>query len=90
MLREFRNDERGYLRWAAENPGGFIVNADEPATSPDYPMVHRSTHRSMTSPTRENYTTGRYFKVCSDNMRELEQWARRERGRSLNPCKQCM
>lgn len=57
MLREFRNDEKGYLRWAQENPHGFIANADEPARSPDYPMVHRATHRSMTSPTRKNYTS---------------------------------
>ena len=90
MIEIFRNDDRGYLRWTAANPHGFIVNVDEPATSPDYPMIHRATHRSMTSPRRTNYTTKRYFKVCSADAGELERWAKRERGRPLNPCKACM
>jgi hypothetical protein len=90
MLEIFVNDEKGYLQWAAKNQHGFIVNADEPPTSLDYPMVHRVTHKAMTSPKRQNYTTGRYFKVCSNDMRELETWAKRERGRSLNPCGICM
>jgi hypothetical protein len=90
MPEVFKNDEKGYLRWAASNPHGFIVNADEPPTSPDYPMVHRATHKAMTSPQRQNYTTGRYFKVCSNDMSELERWAKRERGKSLNPCGICM
>lgn len=90
ILREFRNDETGYLSWAAANPNGFIVNVDEPATSPLYPMVHRATHRAVTTPVKTNYTTGKYFKVCSNNMEELERWARRERGRSLTLCSICM
>ena len=90
ILTEFRNDETGYLSWAAANPNGFIANVDEPATSPLYPMVHRATHRAVTSPVKTNYTTGKYFKVCSNNMEDLERWARRERGRSLTLCSICM
>jgi hypothetical protein len=90
MFRQFVNDDKGYLRWALENPKGFIVNADEPPTSPDYPMVHRATDSRMTSPKNQNYTTRRYFKVCSNDLRELEAWARRERGRALKPCGHCM
>lgn len=90
MPEIFKNDEKGYLRWVAENPRGFIVNADDPATSPDYPMVHRATHKAMTSPRRGNYTTGRYFKVCSNDMSELEDWAKAERKRQLSPCGVCM
>jgi len=55
MVKRFEKDEQQYLDWAQNNPNGFIVNADEPATSPDYPMVHRATHKSMTSP--KNRTT---------------------------------
>jgi hypothetical protein len=90
MFKKFEKDEKRYLEWVQNNPNGFIVNADEPATSPDYPMVHRATHRSMTSPKKQNYTTGRYFKVCSNDMNDLETWAKHERGRSLNPCCICM
>jgi hypothetical protein len=90
MFEIFINDEKGYLRWAAKNPKGFIANADNDFRSPVYPMVHRATHKALTSPKRQNYTTGRFFKVCSDNMSELEKWAKRERGRSLTPCGICL
>jgi hypothetical protein len=86
----FIKNEKGYLQWASENPRGFIVNADEPPTSPDYPMIHRATHKAMTSPKRTNYTTGRFFKVCSNDMHELEKWAKEKRGKKLNPCGICM
>ena len=76
MLEVFTNDDRGYLRWAMRNPRGFIVNADHDRVSPDYPMIHRATHRALTSPKKENYTTRRFFKVCSDKRNELERWAR--------------
>ena len=85
MPEVFINDETGYLQWAAKNPNGFIVNVDEPPTSPDYPLVHRATHKVMTSPKRQ-----KLHKVCSNDMSELEKWAKRERSRSLNPCGKCM
>lgn len=90
MLEEFINDERRYLRWAARNQTGFIVNSDHDQVSPVYPMIHRATHKALTSPTRKNYTTRRFFKVCSDNVPELQHWARRSRVRSLTPCGICM
>jgi hypothetical protein len=90
MLEVFRNNDKEYLRWAGKNSTGFVVNVDEPPTSKEYPMVHRATHRLLTSPNKQNYTTKRYFKVCSDDLTELEEWAQRERGRSLNPCGTCM
>ena len=90
MFKKFEKDEERYLEWVQNNPNGFIVNADEPASSTEYPMVHRATHRLMTSPKKQNYTTGRYFKVCSNDMKDLETWAKQVRGRSLNPCRKCM
>ncbi len=90
MLRIFTNDEKDYLQWAVMNPRGFIVNSDHDRVSPDYPMIHRATHKALTSPKRQNYTTKRFFKVCSNKRHELEQWARRQRGRSLQPCRICM
>lgn len=90
MEKVFIKDDKGYLLWATKNPNGFIVNADEPATSPDYPMVHRATHKALTSPKRKNYTTGRFFKVCSNDISDLEKWAKAKRGRKLTPCSICM
>lgn len=90
MPEIFRDDEKGYLLWAARNPDGFIVNTDKAGTDPHYPMVHRATHRIMTSPKIQNYTTASYFKVCSNDMDELERWSERERRKSLSRCGTCM
>lgn len=85
MEEVFDKDEPGYLRWAETNRRiGYIVNTDHDERSPVYPMVHRATHRALTSERRGNYTTGpRFFKVCSTNIRDLERWAMRERNRPL-------
>ena len=91
MGRVFDKDETAYLQWAAANQkDGFIVNTDHDHRSPVYPMVHRATHKALTSDKRGNYTTGRFFKVGSNDIRDLEEWARRVRHRSLTWCKRCM
>jgi len=90
MEEVFDKNETGYLRWVATNQTGFIVNTDHDHRSDDYPMVHRATHRALTSERRRNYTTGRFFKVCSNDITDLEQSARRVRNRSLTRCAKCM
>ena len=89
MLVRFENNEKGYLDWIRLNQSRFVLNTDQDHVSPVYPMLHRASHRLISSPARENYTTNRFFKVCSDNVRELESWSRTERGRSLTKCKTC-
>ena len=88
-MEKFVNDEKGYLDWVRSNQNGYVVNSDHDHRSPDYPMIHLATHKSMSSPKRTNYTTGRFFKVCSNDRRELEKWAKDERGRPLTPCRTC-
>ena len=90
MIQVFINDDKGYLRWASRNPNGFIVNADNDFISPVYPMMHRASHKALTTPKNQNYTTRRFFKVCSETIEELDIWARRERGRTLTSCRTCM
>jgi hypothetical protein len=90
MLKTFRDDETGYLAWVQTHPDGYVVNIDEPPIAPQYPMVHIASHRIISSPTRTNYTTGRYFKVCSTELEELERWAQRKYGRPLTRCRQCL
>jgi hypothetical protein len=85
-----KQDDAGCLQWVVDNRGGFIVNIDYTHAVPDYPMVHRADHRAMTTDARENYTTGRYFKVCSNDLSELQAWARRETGKELTECQICM
>ncbi len=90
MIEQFENDESGYLRWVQANPSGYVVNVDEPQYAPQYPMLHAASHKVISSPTRTNYTTGRYIKFCSVNLEALERWAKDKYGRSLTRCAQCM
>jgi hypothetical protein len=90
MPQTFVNDENGYLGWVQAHPNGYVVNIDNPQVTPQYPMVHAASHRSMSTPARTNYTTGRYFKVCSEQFEELEAWAQSKYGHALTRCRQCM
>jgi len=89
----FDNDESGYLKWVEANPRGFVANLDKAKNIlryPMYPMVHKATHGSISSPTRRNYTTGEYFKFCSTDLDTLEEYSQEKFGRRLTYCQQCM
>ncbi len=90
MIKHFTNDEAAYLDWVAANQSGYVVNVDEPRSFPQYPMVHRASHRVISTLTRTNYTTGKFMKVCSLDLNALEEWSREKYGRSLNRCAACM
>jgi hypothetical protein len=90
MTDVFKHDDAGYLRWVVDNQSGFIVNIDYAHALADYPMVHRATHKALTTDARENYTTGLYYKVCSNDLSALQAWARRETGKELAECQICM
>ena len=89
MLRKFVNDEGGYLEWVSTNPNGFVVNVDEPQSWLNYPMVHLSTCKHIHSAARTNYTTGRYFKVCSTDFDELQRWSVDTYKKELTRCRHC-
>ncbi len=90
MIVPFKSDDAGYLKWVQANPAGYVVNVDEPQRFQRYPMVHSASHKSVSSPTRSNYTTGRYLKFCSVSLEELEQWSQAKYGRPLTRCAQCL
>jgi hypothetical protein len=90
MIQRFQNDEDAYLRWVQANPDGYVVNVDEPRSFPQYPMVHRASHKVMSTPARTNYTTGDFIKICSMDLNALEQWSQEKYGRSLTRCAGCM
>jgi hypothetical protein len=89
MIEKFVNDETGYLQWIDNNPNGYILNLDEPLVTAKYPMIHLARHKVVSSSTRTNYTTGRYFKVCSTDMDELANWAIANCGRPFTWCEVC-
>lgn len=89
-MKIFRHDDKGYLEWVADNTNGYVVNIDEPNSFTQYPMVHKATHKLISSSSRRNYTTAQYFKVCSINLDELETWSLKTYGKKLTKCKTCM
>ena len=90
MIEEFKNNEEGYLNWVSDNPEGYIVNIDYHGTDPDYPMVHRATHKSVTTSKTGNFTTTQYYKVCANNLDDLENWSQQLFDKKLKYCQTCM
>jgi hypothetical protein len=89
-VKTFKNNESGYLAWVHARPDGFVANADRRSDREMYPMVHRATHKAISGPQRQNYTTDRYFKVRSETVAELEEWSQKTYGRALVECGVCM
>ncbi|HFQ4916897.1 TPA: hypothetical protein ACGUTA_004304 [Vibrio vulnificus] len=79
-----------YLVWIENNLEGYVVNYDVDGNFPDYPMVHLSSHKSISSSSRTNYTTGKYRKICSNNLDALEVWTSNMLGKSVTKCRVCM
>lgn len=90
MTIRFKNDEVGYLQWVQANPKGYVVNVDEPNHVAEYPMVHRASHKLISSPQRSNYTTAQYVKYCGGDLDALERWSLARYGKPLVKCRKCM
>ena len=86
-MRGFRNDDEGYRAWVDGHPNGFIVNVDLAQNVPNYPMVHSTAHKLLTSSKIGGFTTGDYEKICSDDLAELEEWSRKNHGKRLTFCR---
>ena len=86
----FDNDEEGYTRWVLAHPEGFVVNVDRAQKVPHYPMVHQATHKLISSQEIGNFTTGKFLKICSADLQELDNYSQSKYGRSLNYCSVCM
>ncbi len=85
------NGDLEYLKWVKDNPNGFIINYDKKKKSKCYPMIHLSTHKSLSTPKRKNYTTGEYSKICSNDKSKLEKYAEKLLdGKLVNRCQGCM
>lgn len=90
MIVQFKNREAEYMAWVLANPAGYVVNARGYSSeiSPQYPMVHHAACGHISR--LKNYTTGSYYKVCSDSFEELERWSLTEYKKSLTQCLDCM
>lgn len=90
----FNSDDTPFLKWMANNPDGFVVNAGKNTRSP-LCFIHRSGCSHITSYTRRQkpgaFTQRTYIKICSNNLLELFQWVYRERNHVIDymQCKDC-
>jgi hypothetical protein len=90
VVEEFKDDEQNYLLWVTAHPEGFVANLQKKGERPEYPMVHHLSRQCVSSPNRDNYTTGKYYKVCAEKLEELERWCRADFRRPLVKCSKCM
>lgn len=84
----FISEDDAYLRWLAEHPRGFVVNAHRRPTS-RYLMLHRASCADISSNKRSHWTTADYIKICARRALELEAWAEAEFGGHLRRCARC-
>lgn len=86
----FDDRESEYLDWVARNPAGYIANMDRAERVPQYPMIHRATHRAVSSDRIGGFTTGAYLKLCSTDLDVLQRELQDRYRRAATQCKQCM
>lgn len=86
----FKNREDEYLGWIEKNHNGYVLNIDEPQVFANYPMIHKASHKLLSSPKIGNFTTAQYFKVCSVDRDLLEKWAIDKYQKEVTLCNVCM
>lgn len=85
---QFINDDKGYLRWLAENPAGYVVNSFRTPTS-NYLKLHRASCKHVNTGIENNWTTTGYIKTCSTDPAALDGWAVGATGSGVSPCGIC-
>jgi hypothetical protein len=85
----FRNDDDSYRAWLITNPDGFVLNAERvPAAR--YLKLHRAGCSHIKAWADRNPTSTGYIKVCSLDLRHLDEWARSATdGGMLDSCPTC-
>jgi hypothetical protein len=86
---EFRHDDAGYLAWLAAYPEGYVVNIAR-SHSATQARVHHAGCRTISGGIpRGGVWTGRYVKVCAEQLAELEQRAIDQVGEPIRRCGIC-
>ncbi len=90
IFKNMPNDDE-FIEWIDENPNGFVLNIDQTKDPSkiwkDYPKIHFANCSQLNK--RPGRTTGKYFKVCSNSIEELEKWSLDEYRRELTLCGAC-
>jgi len=85
----FIDDDDAYLGWIAGQRGGFVVNSYRRPT-PRYLVLHRASCFTISTPSRTNWTTHAYIKLCAQRRDVLESWIEEYVGRRPRTCQLCL
>jgi hypothetical protein len=86
-MREFVDDDEGYLQWVNAIPNGYVINA--PKRRGDFPdMLHRASCTFIKTRQRTNYTTTDFMKICSLDKQALIDWGTKNSD-DFRKCKHC-
>ncbi len=89
-MRQFVKDDAGYVEWLSAHPTGYVLNTYAHVTSA-YVILHRASCGTVNRPLAAGRSwTFQYGKACSDDRTEIEAWALRETGKSVEPCGHCL
>jgi len=86
---QFVDSDNPYKEWTNNNPNGFVVNSyKEPSST--YLILHKASCYTITELKRNAKSfTDKYSKTCSDNLDELDNWAKNDIGGELCRCRKC-
>jgi transposase-like protein len=88
-LREFLDDDAGYLRWIRDHYRGFVLDCNR-LPEPGYLLLHRADCSTFSgSPTRGERWTTDYRKVCAMRKADLVAWAGKKAGGEPKVCGVC-
>jgi hypothetical protein len=88
-IREFRDDDAGYLAWLATRPDGYVINIARKYTVAAA-RVHRASCRTISGQNPHGGPwTGPYVKVCAEDLGELDLWVIKQVREPISPCLIC-
>jgi hypothetical protein len=93
-METFWDRERAFRTWIRQHDGdGCVLNCVKGPDNDGQPyLLHRANCRTLTNRnprTGRNFTTSRFYKVCSTNLGDLAAWGKRVTGGKVPRCKLC-
>jgi 5-methylcytosine-specific restriction protein A len=90
----FDVDDAPYFHWMQNNPEGFVLNTEKEEKT-DFMMFHKANYCHHIGPydskqaQNPSYTSSKRIKVCSNDVHELYQWAKKHRQHAVTNYKIC-
>src|SRR5688572_23619549 len=96
-MERFWNQEKAFRKWIVRHSvDGYVLNCEKGANRAAHGrpyLLHRAECRTLTDQnprTGRNFTTSKYYKVCSTDVAELARWSKRVTGDTVPECKVCL